>query len=343
MASFKKDGNVWRVQIARKGIRLSGSFSTKKAAEAWAVEKESEIMKGTYSGAGSRTVSDLFDEYAKRVSGGKQGGHWEITRFKAFKKNFPDLAGKLLTETNSHDWGLWRDARLAGTDKMRPVGAGSVIREVNLFSAAFQTSVREWKWLSASPLTDMKRPKDPLPRSRVYSAEEIDRLMLCAGYEFDQTPTTKTARVASAFLFALETAMRMGEIVGMDWNRVDLERRFVHLPKTKTGIPRDVPLSPRALEILGQLEPLKVEFEGSVFGLESAITEALFRKFKTAAGIDGATFHDTRRTALTRLARHFTVLELAKISGHRDIRILSDVYYAPTAEGLAAKFPAANA
>lgn len=85
-------------------------------------------MKGTYSGAGSRTVADLFDEYAKRVSDGKAGGQWDRTRFKAFKKNFPDLAAKLLTETNSHDWGVWRDARLTGTEKMRAVGAGTVIR-----------------------------------------------------------------------------------------------------------------------------------------------------------------------------------------------------------------------
>jgi hypothetical protein len=80
-------------------IRLSGTFTTKKAAEMWATEKEHEIQKGTYAGAGSRTVADLFDEYAKRVSEGKLGGHWERTRFKAFKKNFPDLAAKLLTES----------------------------------------------------------------------------------------------------------------------------------------------------------------------------------------------------------------------------------------------------
>ncbi|MFM0647966.1 site-specific integrase [Paraburkholderia bryophila] len=344
MASIHKtEERTWRAQVAKRGVRLSGTFSTKAAATAWAVEKESEIMKGTHQGAGSRTVADLFDEYAKRVSNGKLGGHWELTRFKAFKKNFPDLAAKLLTEVSSHDWGIWRDARLGGTDAMRPVGAGSVIREVNLFSAAFQTACKEWKWIAASPLTDMKRPKDPLPRARVYRQEEIDRLILCAGYEFDQTPTTKTARVACALLFALETAMRAGEIVGMDWKHVDEKRRFVHLPRTKTGIPRDVPLSPRALEIIGQLRPLKDAQEGAVFGLDSDGLAALFQKIKTAAGIDGATFHDTRRTALTRMAKIFSVLELAKISGHRDIRILSEVYYAPEAADLALKLAAASA
>ena len=120
------------MQVAKRGIRLSGTFTTKKAAEMWATEKEHEIQKGTYAGAGSRTVADLFDEYATRVSDGKLGGQWERTRFKAFKRNFPDLAAKLLTEVTSHDWGVWRDTRLTGTDKMKPVGAGSVIREVNL-------------------------------------------------------------------------------------------------------------------------------------------------------------------------------------------------------------------
>jgi integrase len=342
MASIRKDGDVWRVQIARKGVRMSGTFSTKRAAEAWAVEKENEILKGTYRGAGSRTVADLFDEYAKRVSDSKPGGQWERTRFKAFRKNFPDLASKPLTDVSPYDFGLWRDARLAGSDTMRPVSAGSVIRETNLFSAAFQTAVKEWKWLSASPLTNVKRPKEPTPRSRVYQVEEIEKLLLCTGYERGQTPSTKTARVGCAFQFALETAMRAGEIVRMDWKHVDEGRRYAHLPRTKTGVPRDVPLSPRALEILEQLKPLKDEFEGSVFGLDSPVMEALFRKCKIASGITDATFHDTRRTALTKMAKYFSVLELAKISGHRDIRILSNVYYSPTAEGLAAKFPSAD-
>jgi uncharacterized membrane protein len=74
MASLKKDGDVWRVQIARKGIRLSGTFSTKRAAEAWAAERETEILKGTYRGAGSRTVADLFNEYETRVSDGSGRG-----------------------------------------------------------------------------------------------------------------------------------------------------------------------------------------------------------------------------------------------------------------------------
>ena len=224
----------------------------------WAVERESEILKGTYRCAGSRTVADLFDEYGRRVSEKKLGAHWELTRFKAFKKKLPRPCGQ--TAYGSLVTRLGRMARRPACRRGHDAAgrSGSVIREVNLFSAAFHTAVREWKWLSASPLTDVKRPKDPLPRPRVYRQDEIDRLILCTGYEFGQTPTTKTARVACAFLFALETAMRAGEIVRMVWPEVDGERRVVHVTKTKTGIPRDVPLSQRALEILDQLKAAEV-------------------------------------------------------------------------------------
>jgi integrase len=90
-------------------------------------------------------------------------------------------------------------------------------------------------------------------------------------------------------------------------------------------VARDVPLSPRAMAILQQMEPLKNEFEGAVFGVESASLDALFRKAKKAAMLEDLHFHDTRREALTRLSRIFNVMELAKMSGHRNLSILQNV------------------
>ncbi|WP_321853855.1 site-specific integrase [Paraburkholderia tropica] len=327
MASFKKDGNVWRVQVARRGVRLSGSFPTKKAAEAWAVERENEIMKGTYSGAGSRTVADLFDEYAKRVSDGKAGGQWERTRFKAFKKNFPDLAAKLLTETNSHDWGLWRDERL------QTVSAGTLIREANLFSAAFHMARREWKWIDKSPMTDMRRPKEPQARDRRISANEEGRLTLALGYAPGNAPETISARVALIVQFAIETAARASEITGLTWDRVH-ERHF-HLDKTKTGVARDVAMSARAREIIEEVRAV-TGTQQTVFEVPSASLDALFRKAKKRCGIEDLHFHDTRHEAITRLAKKIDVLDLARMVGHRDLRMLQ-VYYNESAHDMAAK------
>ena len=144
-----------------------------------------------------------------------------------------------------------------------------------------------------------------------------------------------TSRVGSALLFAIETAMRVGEIVDVTWDQVDLDRRAVHIPKTKNGSPRDVPLSSEAIRIITQLKPITKD--STVFDLRTDQVDALFRKAKARALIEGLHFHDSRREALTRLAKIFGVMELAKISGHRDLRILQTVYYAPSVEDLASK------
>ena len=64
--------------------------------------------------------------------------------------------------------------------------------------------------------------------------------------------------------------------------------------------------------------------------------DALFRKARDRAMIEGLTFHDSRHEAITRLAGRLDVLELARMVGHRDLRMLM-VYYNKTAAELADK------
>ena len=63
---------------------------------------------------------------------------------------------------------------------------------------------------------------------------------------------------------------------------------------------------------------------------------------KMLAGLDEADlhFHDSRREALSRLAKKVDVMTLAKISGHRDIKILLNTYYAPSVEDVVGVFGA---
>ena len=96
--------------------------------------------------------------------------------------------------------------------------------------------------------------------------------------------------------------------------------------KTKNGDSRDVPLGARALR-LHALCPRYTVSAGSL--------DALFRKARQRAGLAGFTFHDARATALTRLSKRLGVLELARISGHRDLRTLMDHYYREPPEALA--------
>lgn len=63
----------------------------------------------------------------------------------------------------------------------------------------------------------------------------------------------------AAFLFAIETAMRAGEIASLTWNNINFEKRTAFLPITKNGHSSTAPLSVKAIEILQHLTSVKTE------------------------------------------------------------------------------------
>ncbi|MCG8043570.1 MAG: site-specific integrase, partial [Candidatus Thiodiazotropha endolucinida] len=147
---------------------------------------------------------------------------------------------------------------------------------------------------------------------------------------------TRTSTVGLVMLWAIETAMRAGEICAVTWG--DVHDRHIHIPKSKNGFARDIPLSSVALELLEYTNTDRSDRSALVFDINTSQLDALFRKLKKRALIEDLHFHDLRREALSRLSKIFNVMELAKISGHRDLRILQDVYYVPTMDDLANKF-----
>jgi integrase len=317
LASFKKlQSGIWQVQIARKGIRRSASFPSKQEARDWAAREEFLILNAKPAGE-TATLGDVLRRYAVEVSPTKRGERWEILRLNSMRK-LP-MAAKTMRELTAGDFALWRDARMA------QVSNGTILREINLLSAVMTAARKEWGLIDFSPLTDLRRPTTPRPRDRRVLQSEFDALSLSAGADL----TTATARAYHALLLASETGLRAGEIVGLTWENVDLSRRVAHLPMTKNGTARDVPLSREAvrlLEMLPRLDP--------VFGLNSQMLDALWRKVRDRAAVTGLTFHDSRHEAVSRLALKVDVLTLARIIGHRDIRMLQ-IYYNPTAQEIA--------
>lgn len=118
--------------------------------------------------------------------------------------------------------------------------------------------------------------------------DEIERLCVTLGIAVDQVEPveTMTQRVSIAFLFAIETAMRAGEICGL--MPADVSGRVATLAQTKNGTKRTVSLSTHAAALL-ELLPEPAE-EETIFGVTSKSLDALFRKAKTRAAIDDARF-----------------------------------------------------
>lgn len=309
MASIQRHGAKWRVQVYVDRNRESRVFKTKQEASAWALEREAELSGAKLP---DKTFADAMDDYARKVSPDRDGGHWEVIRLKALKR-YP-IANRRIAGLAGNDFADWRDARLK---QRKP---GTVAREMNLMRSVLEVARRDWRWIRINPMADVRWPQQPKGRARRVPATEVDAITAAFNVE-PICPNTATQRVGLAFLFALETAMRSGEIVAMQWPNVHLRQRYVHLPKTKNGDARDVPLSTRAGEILKVLP----KGGGPVFGLDDASRDALWRKNRPAA-LKSLHFHDTRAEAIWRLSKKLDVLQLARVIGHRDLKSLMHYY-----------------
>lgn len=325
MAAPVKRGDTWRIQISVAGVRESESFPTKAKAVVWAEQRRTELRTQKFTGiTRGKTCREAFDRYREEVSPTKRGERWEGMRLKVFDDAFGHLA---LLDLTPDVIGKWRDERLQGVPERKAVTGSTVNRDLNLLSNVLTIARREWKWIAASPTKDVRRPKESAARDRRIKEDEIALLCEMLGFSECKTETT-SAIVAVAFLFAIETAMRAGEICALqpEWTT----GAVVHLPASvvKNGVKRDVPLSKRAIQLLGFLP------KDRLFAITTKSLDALFRKAKVRAGIVDLHFHDSRHEAITRLARKLDVLALARMVGHRDIRQLS-VYYNESAADIA--------
>ena len=313
MASIQKHGEKWRAAVCRNGIRRSKVLNTRQDARAWAARIEVQLEAGQNDSAD--TVADLLLKYAREVSDTKRGARWEIVRLKAMRKD--PLAQRRLRDLTPQDIADWRDRRL------KEVSAGSVLREKNLLSSVFTTARKQWRLLSHNPVQEVMWPASPKARTRMPTKDELARVVEAA-----PDPETKRGRTVQAFLFACQTAMRAGEIARL--TRDAITGRVAHVAITKNGEPRDVPLSSEALRIVEAMPEAD-----TVFDVSAASLSALWRKVCKEAKVEGLTFHDSRRAGTSMLARKLDVMQLAKVTGHKDIRILLNVYYKTDAEELA--------
>jgi integrase len=316
MASIYRHGKGWRVQLYVAGSRESATFPTKQQAAAWAVQREAELSGARLP---DKTVGDAMARFAADTSPGRRGGRWEAIRLQSLQRDA--LARKPLARLTGPDIAAWRDARL------QEVAPATVAREMALIRTVLETARKDWGWLRDRPMAEVRVPRSPPSRKRRVSQDEIDRVTLALGVT-DTEAATSENRTGLAFLFAVETAMRAGEILGMTW--ADVRAKAVTLPRTKNGDVRDVPLSPRAREILAALP----RDRATCFDVNPGTRDALFRRAVKASQIPDLHFHDSRAEAIWRLSRKLDVLELARVIGHRDPRSLL-LYYNTSADDLA--------
>ncbi|WP_428484600.1 site-specific integrase [Rhodopila sp.] len=331
MASISRRGPFWRVRIRCRGETLSKTFDTEAEARVWADREEVRVAAGATAAViratpSSLTVAALFERYAREVSPTKRGERWEVIRLRAIAPAFPMLA----IEVDGATMAEWRDRRL------KSVSPATVNRELSLISTVFTRAIKEWRLpLPANPVHQVIWPSKPRGRRRRVSDAERAAIIHELGWDGTSEPNDIRSWIAWSFCLALETMMRQGELLALTWGHIHIGRKFCHLPHTKNGHERNVPLSSRAVALLNLLT---IGRDGQrVIPVEAGTFGAYFREAVKGATIEDLHFHDTRREALTRAATKITnVAELARASGHRELRSLM-VYFEPDVTEIAEK------
>ena len=326
MATFRNRHGKWQARVQRKGQQpVSKSFQSKQDAEKWARQLESEIDKGSYTNlvlAERTTFGEVVERYIQEVIGKGRGYKEHTYRLKALiKRPIAKLNMAALTPIKIAEY---RDERA------KTLAPATVIHELAYFSAIINHARREWGISIVNPIPMVKKPQMPQGRNRILSEDELIRLYGAL------TPRVKNANnwMLPLVKFALETAMRRGEILGLRWEYVDLQKRIAFIPLTKNGESRTVPLSSGAIELL---RALPIDLKGRVFPLTGRQVSAAMERARVKAKLDDWHFHDLRHMAITRLAKKLpNLIELSAVSGHKSLAMLKR-YYHPNPELLAEK------
>ena len=317
MACFQKRSGSWRAIIKRKGYPTqTRTFDLKGQAETWAKQIENEMDRGVFVSrveAESTTLAELLDRYENEITPQKRGAAMERSHLKVIGQD--PIARCFVARITGRELTAYKNRRLA-------VVAGSTLnRELNVLSHVFTVAAQEWHihlpW--GNPVRLLSRPRVNDKRDRRLVGDELPRLLTAAQAYGGSAPQT-AGHIGPIIIWAIQTAMRRGEIAAMRWEHLDRKARVLLIPETKNGTPRRVPLSTAALVVLDGL-PRRID--GRVFAMHTGSISRAFAEACKAAGIEGLTFHDLRHEATSRLfEKGLNPMQVAAITGHKTLQML---------------------
>ncbi|MGQ3354443.1 MAG: site-specific integrase [Phreatobacter sp.] len=314
MATIRKLRGRWQAMVRRKGIKpRCKSFDAKSDAERWARAIEAEVDQGTFVDraiADKTTLGDILTRYSAEISVNKRGAKQEQQRIGVLLRH--EMAHRYIAALTPAHVASFRDERL------RTVAPSTAVRELAILSHAVDVSMREWGiHLARNPVKHIRRPAVSDSRSRRLLPGEEDRLLAACA-------SGRTAGLDHLITVAIETGMRRSELLSLRWADIDFDRRTAALFLTKNGDAREVPLSSRALAALRRMEAEQAAGPSGPFMLTAGALEQAWRRLLRRSGILGLRFHDLRHEAVSRLfERGLGIMEVASISGHREIKMLS--------------------
>lgn len=322
MATFEKrigdsGKTTWRVKIRRtNGPQLTKSFSKKSDAEEWARSIEHKLDIGEHvapTEARKRTLANAIDRYLEvtlpRARHRKNAGE-QIRQLAWWKSELGDRALVGITPATLAEA---RDAlSKRRSSKEESISGATINRYLSALSSVLTVAAKEWGWLASNPLENVRRFADSKSRERFLSDKERDRLL-------DACDASPCLPLGTIVRLALATGARKGELLGLKWDAVDLDRRTVRFLDTKNGESRTVPLAGAAVSVLKAWKKGRLPV-GTIFEPAGATIHKAWVEARRAAHVQDFRFHDLRHSAASYLAMSgASMMDIAQILGHKTL------------------------
>jgi len=280
-------------------------------AEAWARTVETNIEQGIVNPNAvfkDTAVNDLLDRYKKEITPRKKGSKQEESKLDLLKSEFQGLNLSALT--------VERVVQFADK-RLRAVKSDTVRRDLSVLSSVLENAKTLWNIPLA--INPAQQASQVLTKTRTLK-RKVQRVRRITDDELAKLKSELGEQMWALVEFALETAMRRGELANLKWGDIDGNR--LTIVEDKTGKTTTIPLSTKAVAILDQIG--RGNSEDLVFGRRAdSITQA-FNRACNRANIDSdLRFHDLRREATSRyFEKGLSIPEVQSITRHSDLRSL---------------------
>ena len=315
MAIFKKNGN-WYIDyycdLARFRQKIGPS---KKQAEQMLAIRKAEILQGRFDIKARRKgilFKELAEKYLEYSRATKRSHRRDTTSMKHLLQFF---GGYRLNQINSHmieQYKIDRRREIMAQDKYmgrdsRDVPMATINRELACLGHMFTMAIK-WEKAEHNPVKGVKFFKEENLTQKLLTNDQVTALLAnCTDY------------LKGIILIALNTGMRLGEILNLTWGQVDLRQGYITVVKTKSGKQRKIPINRAAYDALKNRSKDSI----FVFNQDGKPYGSVKKGFKGAlkrAGIGYCRFHDLRHTFATRLVLANVSLPVVKeLLGHASI------------------------
>lgn len=313
----REDSGVWWVSYRLPGgqrVRKSTETTDRKEAEAlehkWKLEA---YFQKQWDAEPQRSFDELMVRYLQETQPLKRSAERDLSSTKQLKKVF---GGMPLAAIGAETISAYKRRRHEDG-----VVDATIAKELRLLSAAINYARRQWDWRIENPVQG-RCPKEGPGRMRWLTKSEAAALLAAAKGSF-------TRCLADFIMLGLMTGMRSGEMLRLDWKRVDLGQRLVYLrpEDQKNNTSGSVPINDTAKDALLTRFRFKQKYcEDSRWVFchkDGKRVQSVKRSFQNAcekAEIEDVRIHDLRHTCAAWLVQDDVPLRtVCELLRHRDI------------------------